>query len=81
MREEGRNYLPAPLMECPCPVEGPIPVVPLDISHDHNQHTRIKQPYKYHHTYPKNSHVHIQVFHTLYNHTMNIVTSKHFSLF
>jgi len=43
----------------PHPVEGLIPVVPPNISNDHNQHTRIKQPYNCHHTYSKNTHVHI----------------------
>jgi hypothetical protein len=81
MLGEGGNHLPVSPVECPHSVEGPIPVVPPDISNDHNQRTRIKQPYNHHHIYPKNTHIHIQVFHTLYNHTMNIIVSRHFFLF
>jgi hypothetical protein len=81
MLEGGGNHLPLPSMECPRPVEGSILVLPPVISNDHNQHTSIKQSHNHHHTYPKNAHVHIQVFHTLYNHTMNIIISRHFSLF
>jgi hypothetical protein len=54
LREDG-NHLPVSPVECPHSVEGPLPVIPHDISNDHNQHTRIKQPYNHHHTYPKNT--------------------------
>jgi hypothetical protein len=73
MQEEGGNHLPVPREGCPCLVEGPIPIVSLDTSNNHNQHIRIKQPHDHHHTYSNNTHVHIQMFHTLYNHTMNII--------
>jgi hypothetical protein len=36
MLEGGESHLPAPPMKYPRSVKGPIPVVPPDISNDHN---------------------------------------------
>jgi hypothetical protein len=72
MQEEGGNHLLVPPDGCPCLVKGPILIIPPDTSNNHNQHIRIKQPHNHHHTYFKNTHIHIQVLHTLYNHAINI---------
>ena len=51
-------------------MQDPISVTPPNTSMVTNQHIAFINHITRHHTYFKNTHVHIQVFHILHNHTM-----------